>query len=125
MMTSSLLIDGMLVILHAARPRPGMRQKSDLCGSLGVILLSSLRDLRSVLFQQSFRTMRRTDDRNMSRPVRIGTLENYYHQMSSIGQHLRLMSVPCRLPTSLLSARRVKPLGLGIRQQNLSVLRRT
>ena len=115
------LLDGMSVIEYARRPRPRVCKETDLRRGFYVILLSSLRDLGPVLLKQARRAMRRPDDRNMPRPMWVGTLEDDYHQDSTVRQRLRIAGVPDRLPSTLLARWGTKPLRLCICQQNLPV----
>jgi hypothetical protein len=82
-----------------------MGKEPHLGGGLAVILLASLRDLGPVLRKQARRAMRRPDDCNMSGPMCVGALENYYHQVSTIGQRLCILGIPNRPPALLFAVR--------------------
>ncbi len=112
------------VIQHASRPSPRVSKEPYLRRGLCMIPLPGLDDLWPVLLEQPRRTMCRPDDRYVSRPVRVGALVNYHHQLPLVRQRLRRMCVLHCPPAALPARWGTKPSRLRVGKQYLSVFRR-
>lgn len=89
-----------------------------------VIMRACLNYVRPIALQGRYRLLGRSNDRDVSRFVRIWIRKDYYYQIASVGLGLRRFGAGHGTPPLACAFVARKPFRLGIRQQQLTVFRR-